>query len=66
MFVGGDIAEPGNDTVVQDASADELAEIGATLDRYAVKGPDRFRKIVSGRRLWNYDKKELDLWKAAF
>jgi hypothetical protein len=31
-----------------------------------VPGPDAFRKVVSGRKLWNYDKKEWDVWKAAF
>jgi len=31
-----------------------------------VKAPDRFRKVVSGRKLWNYDKKDMDAWKAAF
>ncbi len=66
IFVGGEIAELGNDTVVSDATPDEGAEIRATLSRHDVKGPDAFRKIVSGRKLWNYDKKELDVWKAAF
>jgi glutamate synthase domain-containing protein 3 len=66
VFVGGEIAELGNDTVVTDATTEELAEIRDTLSRYAVKGPDAFRKVVSGRKLWNYDKKELDAWKAAF
>ena len=65
IFVGGEIAELGNDTVVSDATADERAEIRATLSRHGMKGPDQFRKIVSGRKLWNYDKKELDVWKAA-
>jgi methylamine---glutamate N-methyltransferase subunit B len=66
VYVGGVITEPGSDTVVSDASADERTEIAAALSRYGVKGPDAFRKIVSGRRLWNYDNKERDLWKAAF
>jgi methylamine---glutamate N-methyltransferase subunit B len=66
VYVGGAIAEPGSDTVVSDASAGERAEIAAALHRYSVKGPDQFRKIVSGRRLWNYDEKERELWKAAF
>ena len=66
VYVGGDIAELGNDTVVTDASPEELADIHATLERYALKGPDAFRKVVSGRKLWNYDRKELDAWKAAF
>ena len=41
-------------------------DIHASLERYALKGPDAFRKVVSGRKLWNYDRKELDAWKAAF
>jgi glutamate synthase domain-containing protein 3 len=66
VFVGGEIAELGNDAVVSDATPEERAEIHATLARYGVKGRDNFRKVVSGRKLWNYDKKELDAWKAAF
>jgi len=66
VYVGGDIAELGNDTVVTDAGAEELADIHATLARFRLEGPDAFRKVVSGRKLWNYDKKELDVWKAAF
>jgi len=66
VYVGGQIAELGNDTVVTDAGAEELAEIRGALEPYGLKGPDAFRKVVSGRKLWNYDKKELDAWKAAF
>lgn len=66
VFVGGDIAELGNDTVVSDATPEEHAEIRETLARYGMKAPEAFRKVVSGRKLWNYDKKELDAWKAAF
>ena len=66
VFVGGDIAELGNDAVVSEATPEEHAEIRAALVRHGVKGPDAFRRVVSGRKLWNYDKKELDAWKAAF
>jgi methylamine---glutamate N-methyltransferase subunit B len=66
VFVGGEIAELGNDAVVSDATPEELAEIHGALARHGVKGPRAFRKVVSGRKLWNYDKKELDAWKAAF
>jgi glutamate synthase domain-containing protein 3 len=65
VFVGGSIAALGNDAVVSDATGEELAEIGGTLARHDVKGPPAFRKIVAGRKLWNYDKKELDTWRAA-
>jgi len=66
VYVGGEIEELGNDTVVSDASAEETAEVQAALARHDIKGPDRFRKIVSGRVLWNYDTKEREAWKAAF
>jgi glutamate synthase domain-containing protein 3 len=66
IFVGGEIAELGNDAVVSEASSSELAPIREALARYGLAGPKAFRKVVSGRKLWNYDKKELELWKAAF
>ncbi len=66
VYVGGQIAELGNDTVVSDAGPAELAEIRAALESHGLKGPSAFRKVVSGRKLWNYDKKEREVWKAAF
>lgn len=66
VYVGGEIAALGSDTVVSDASPGELAEIRATLRQHAVTGPASFRKVVSGRKLWNYDKKDMETWKAAF
>jgi methylamine---glutamate N-methyltransferase subunit B len=66
VYVGGEIAALGSDAVVSDASAAEMAEIHATLARHGLKTPARFRKVVSGRKLWNYDKKDMETWKAAF
>lgn len=66
VYVGGEIAELGNDAVVSETTGAERAEIREILARYGLKGPDRFRTVVSGRKLWNYDKKEMDAWKAAF
>jgi glutamate synthase domain-containing protein 3 len=66
IYVGGAIAALGSDAVVSEASAAELAEIHATLTRHGLEGPPAFRKIVSGRKLWNYDKKDMETWKAAF
>jgi glutamate synthase domain-containing protein 3 len=66
IYVGGAIAAPGSDTVVSEASAAELGEIHAVLARHGLDGPRAFRKIVSGRKLWNYDKKDMETWKAAF
>jgi hypothetical protein len=35
------------------------------LESYRVPGPTSFKKVVAGRKLWNFDRKELDVWKAA-
>lgn len=66
VYVGGEIVELGNDTLVSDATADELAQIRQALDQYGLKGPETFKKVVSARKLWNYDKRDLEAWKAAF
>jgi methylamine---glutamate N-methyltransferase subunit B len=66
IYVGGEIAALGSDAVVSEAAPSELAEIHATLGRYNLPAPAAFRKVVSGRKLWNYDKKDMETWKAAF
>ena len=58
---------PGLDHVgIQVDSPAELAEIRAALGPHGLTGPAAFRKVVSGRKLWNYDKKDMETWKAAF
>jgi len=65
IYVGGTIGDLGNDAIIVDLTGDEIAEIGALLDQYQVKAPPMFRKVVAGRRLWNFDRKDLDIWKVA-
>ncbi len=65
VFVGGNIASLGNDAVVEEATAEDRAVLGDVLASYGVPAPATFRKIVSGRKLWNFDKKDLDIWKTA-
>jgi glutamate synthase domain-containing protein 3 len=65
VFVGGQIAALGNDTVVEEPTAAEKQELADLLQTYAVPAPAAFRKVISGRKLWNFDRKERDLWKVA-
>lgn len=65
VFVGGEIAALGNDTVVEDATAEEEAMLTAAFAEYDLPRPARFRRIVAGRKLWNFAKHELDTWRAA-
>ena len=68
-YVGGKIGDLGNDTVVEAPAAEDLAYLEATFAEHL---PERqaelmarlsgFKKIVSGRRLWNFDKADWEAW----
>ncbi len=71
-FVGGEIPDPGTDTVVESPSADDLeflqqaleAQLPAKLNEPGFT-VERFKKVVSGRKLWNFDKQNWKTWKEA-
>jgi glutamate synthase domain-containing protein 3 len=65
VFVGGQIAALGNDAVIEEPTAEDRAWLNELLVTYRVPGPVAFRKVVSGRKLWNFDRKELATWKVA-
>lgn len=65
VFVGGAIVELGNDAVVEEPTAADVASLRDLLTTYNVPAPPAFKKVVSGRKLWNFDRKELEIWKAA-
>ena len=51
--------------MIKEPTAKEHAALEELLAKYQVVAPANFKKIVSGRKLWNFDKKELEIWKAA-
>ncbi len=65
VYVGGNIAALGNDAVIEEPTAEEYAQLQNLLATYDIPAPEAFKKIVSGRKLWNFDRKELEVWKAA-
>ena len=71
-FVGGEIRELGNDTVVSEPSEEDIQFLAGALDRHlpqrircGVPEPGKFKKVVSGRKLWNFDKAEWKVWEEA-
>ena len=71
-FVGGNITDLGNDAVIEEPTAADRAFLEATLSRHLGNDrPDllsrlpRFKKVVAGRRLWNFDKREWATWREA-
>jgi glutamate synthase domain-containing protein 3 len=65
VFVGGKIEELGNDAVLEEPKAQEQRAVQELLAQYQIPAPKAFRKVVSGRKLWNFDRKDLAVWKAA-
>jgi glutamate synthase domain-containing protein 3 len=65
VFVGGKIDSLGNDAVIEQPTEEDRTALQDLLTTYRVSAPATFKKVVSGRRLWNFDKKDLDVWKAA-
>jgi len=69
-FVGGEIAELGNDAVIEVPTDEDTAFLEKTLARYLPANagrpaPRQFKKVVAGRKLWNFDKREWTTWREA-
>ena len=67
-YVGGKIASLGTDAVLSEMEEGESQRLDQTLETYL--GADRpaaadFRKVVAGRKLWNFDKREWRIWQEA-
>jgi glutamate synthase domain-containing protein 3 len=65
VFVGGEIAALGNDALIEEPTADDQAMIARACATYGVTAPAAFRKIVAGRKLWNFEHSELETWRHA-
>jgi methylamine---glutamate N-methyltransferase subunit B len=63
VFLGGEAASLGNDTKVCDPNEGERRFLKDTLSEHGIAAGRSFKKIVAGRRLWNFEKQEFDLWK---
>jgi glutamate synthase domain-containing protein 3 len=58
IYVGGKIAELGNDAVMEQPTPEERADLHALLSAHGLPEPSDWKKVVSGRKLWNFDRHE--------
>jgi glutamate synthase domain-containing protein 3 len=66
VYLAGKHGELGADAIFADVTPADSDLVGAALERWGVVAPTaRFRKLVAGRRLWNFQQSERDLWKSA-
>ncbi len=71
-YVGGTIASLGTDAVVSPMDPAEIEQLEATLSTHLPAELRRtkpaaadFKKVVAGRKLWNFDKREWRIWQEA-
>ena len=71
-FVGGEIAELGNDAIIEEPTEEDLRFLTLTFSNYLPQKSEylsndvrKYKKIVSGRKLWNFNKKEREIWREA-
>lgn len=67
-YVGGQVRQLGTDAVIAPLTSEDrdvLARELAQLPPAQRKEPDQFRKIVAGRKLWNFDKADWKVWSEA-
>lgn len=66
VFLGGRHGELGADAIFEDLTAADHELLGAELERYGIAAAaGGFRKLRAGKRLWNFQQSERDLWKSA-
>ena len=66
IYVAGEVASLGADAIDAELEPTDLDFLRSELDRHELdRNPASFRKVVSGRKLWNFSKKEFEVWKTA-
>jgi len=66
IFLGGQVEELGNDAVVAETDSQDAVFLTQTLAAFGYDAARYdFRKIVAGRKLWNFDKKDFESWRVA-
>lgn len=71
-YVGGNVASLGTDAVSATMDEEEARLLESTLcanlpaeDRAGLPPASNFKKVVAGRKLWNFDKREWRIWQEA-
>jgi glutamate synthase domain-containing protein 3 len=71
-FVGGHIADLGNDAIITEPTIEDIAFLESTFAHYLDEKTRNskletrnFKKVIAGRKLWNFDKREWATWREA-
>ena len=64
VYVGGSIRSLGSDAEAREPNAEELAYLNETLLPFGIDAKRDWKRVASGRRLWNFSRHEA-LWREA-
>ena len=66
-YVGGEVGDLGNDAIIEAPTDEDSAYLRSTLAEHLGEERDvsGFKKVVAGRKLWNFDKNERAAWREA-
>jgi glutamate synthase domain-containing protein 3 len=67
-YVGGSVNDLGNDTVIEALTDEDALFLESTLSRYLLDKAglvSNFKKVVAGRKLWNFKTQERTVWREA-
>lgn len=71
-YVGGKIANLGTDAVIEAPTSDDAKSLDALLAQHLhsdvrkkLPAGANFKKVVAGRKLWNFDKRDWKTWQEA-
>ncbi len=66
VLLGGRHGALGSDAIVADLTPADRELIESALEEWQIPAPSAgFRKLVAGRRLWNFRESDRELWKSA-
>ena len=63
VFIAGEIAALGSDSVVETPTEEDMSMLTEAFDAHGMAMPGAFRKIVAGRKLWNFSAGEREAWR---
>lgn len=65
IFVGGEIASLGSDAIEAELTEEDRDFLHLELSAHGFDPSPNWTKLVAGRKLWNFSKKEFEVWKVA-
>ena len=65
VFVGGSIHSLGADCIEAEITEDDRSLLESELSGHELGPASEWKKLVAGRKLWNFSKHEYDAWRAA-